>query len=165
MGQIDDAFLSRIQVALGYSNLSNDAQMSIWEGFFEKLEDERTDIIISQRAKTFVLTDEKFRKMGWNGREIRNGKQLVSAFSNSKAQLIIFTAALHTAIALATHDKNKRPQRGSRIEDSTNIEINEKHFEQLRERREVFIAYRNSIDRRTEEQRAAAAKDRARLND
>jgi len=74
-------------------------------------------------------------------------------------------AALHTAIALATHDKKKRTQRGSRIDDDADIEINEKHFEQLRERREVFIAYRNSIDRRTEEQRAAAAKDRARLND
>jgi len=84
MGQIDDAFLSRIQVALGYSKLSNDAQMSIWEGFFEKLEDERSDIVISQRAKTFVLTDEKFRKMGWNGREIRNGKQLGPAFRTSK---------------------------------------------------------------------------------
>lgn len=148
MGQIDDAFLSRIQVALGYSKLSTDAQMSIWEGFFEKLEDERRDLVISQRAKTFVLTDEKFRQMGWNGREIRN--------------------ALHTAIALATHEKNlkKRDNRrgaGTDIDDV--IEISEKHFEQLRERREVFIAYRDSIDRRTEEQRAAAAKDRARFQE
>jgi hypothetical protein len=39
MGQIDDAFPSRIQVALGYSKLRNDAQMSIWKGFFEQVED------------------------------------------------------------------------------------------------------------------------------
>lgn len=74
-------------------------------------------------------------------------------------------AALHTAIALATHDKKKSLLRGSNTEVSEVIEINEKHFEQLRERREVFIAYRNSIDKRTEEQRAAAAKDRARFNE
>jgi hypothetical protein len=93
MGQIDDAFLSRIQVALGYSKLSNDAQMSIWEGFFEKLEDERSDIVISQRAKTFVLTDEKFRKMGWNGREIRNGEQFVSVSRSSKSEINLCCSA------------------------------------------------------------------------
>jgi len=73
--------------------------------------------------------------------------------------------ALHTAIALATHDKKKRTARGASMDASTDIEITEKHFEQLRERREVFIVYRNSIDKRTEEQRAAAAKDRARSNE
>lgn len=85
MGQIDDAFLSRIQVALGYLKLSHDAQMSIWEGFFEKLEEERRDLVISQRAKTFVLTDEKFKQMGWNGREIRNGKLLCTTFGNLRS--------------------------------------------------------------------------------
>lgn len=81
-----------------------------------------------------------------------------------KLELIIIVA-LHTAIALATHDKKKRTLRGSATDESEVIEINEKHFEQLRERREAFITYRNSIDKRTEEQRAAAAKDRARFNE
>jgi uncharacterized protein (DUF2461 family) len=85
-------------------------------------------------------------------------------YHRCKLELIIIVA-LHTAIALATHDKKKRTPRGSATDESEVIEINEKHFEQLRERREVFITYRNSIDKRTEDQRAAAAKDRARFNE
>jgi hypothetical protein len=126
------------------------------------LEDEPRDLIIIQRVKTFVFTDEKFRKMSWNGPEIRNGKQLISVFRDSKAKLTIH-AALCIAIALATHDKKGIP-RGPYTEVNEVIETNEKYLRSL-ERREIFIAYRNSIDKRTEEQRAAAAKDRARFSE
>ncbi|KAI7383006.1 hypothetical protein KC336_g18476, partial [Hortaea werneckii] len=37
VGQIDDAFMSRVHMAIGYERLSPDFRRNIWEGFFRKL--------------------------------------------------------------------------------------------------------------------------------
>jgi hypothetical protein len=73
IGQIDDAFLSRTSVALTYDSLNPSVQLRIWEGFLAKLERERTDVIVTDRARTFLEEDEDMKSIQWNGREIRNG--------------------------------------------------------------------------------------------
>jgi hypothetical protein len=76
IGQIDDAFLSRISVALTYKTLDIGKQRRIWEGFLKKLAEERKDITLTDRARKFVEgldKDETTKDVPWNGREIRNG--------------------------------------------------------------------------------------------
>ncbi|KAH6691094.1 P-loop containing nucleoside triphosphate hydrolase protein, partial [Leptodontidium sp. MPI-SDFR-AT-0119] len=131
IGQIDDAFLSRVQVALGYEKLDDHAREQIWYGFFEKLKKDRKDIIVTERAKRFVANDLVLKAMKWNGREIRN--------------------ALQTAIALAHNDAEAARKAG---EEDLRVEVTADHLEQVVERRKVFIEYTNSIRRETEEQRA-----------
>jgi hypothetical protein len=65
--------MSRIQVAIGYETLSEDARRHIWNNFFEKLKKERRDISVTERAKICVRSDETLKEMELNGREIRNG--------------------------------------------------------------------------------------------
>lgn len=84
MGTFDDAFISRIHVVIYYEDLGEEQRKQIWKQFFDKLERERKDVIIVEsRAKHFVLNDSAMRKVPWNGREIRNGKNLV--FNGNKA--------------------------------------------------------------------------------
>jgi ATP-dependent Clp protease ATP-binding subunit ClpA len=77
VGTFDDAFVSRIHLAIYYEDLGEKERQQIWKQFFAKLEKERKDeIMVESRAKQYVLNDSEMRKIPWNGREIRNGKQL-----------------------------------------------------------------------------------------
>lgn len=73
VGQFDDAFVSRIHLIIHYAPLGEPERRKIWTQFFEKLEDERSDISITGRARTYVLDDPEIKDVEWNGREIRNG--------------------------------------------------------------------------------------------
>jgi hypothetical protein len=56
VGQIDDAFISRIHVAVGYRALSPDDRAKTWQGFFGKLAKERAGKIpIAPGARKWVL--------------------------------------------------------------------------------------------------------------
>lgn len=75
VGTFDDAFVSRIHLAIYYEDLGEAERKQIWKQFFEKLEKERkNDIVVESAAKYYVLDDSEMRKIAWNGREIRNGK-------------------------------------------------------------------------------------------
>ncbi|RMY51205.1 hypothetical protein D0865_06484 [Hortaea werneckii] len=66
VGQIDDAFVSRVHMAIGYERLSPEFRRNIWEGFFRKLERERAGkVLVGPSAKKFVLTIEEdhFRRV------------------------------------------------------------------------------------------------------
>ena len=76
VGKIDDAFMSRLHVAIGYKTLTATARKALWQGFFRKLEREKTDqIVITPSAKQYVLEDEEVERIDLNGREIRNALQ------------------------------------------------------------------------------------------
>ncbi|RDW61106.1 hypothetical protein BP6252_12489 [Coleophoma cylindrospora] len=139
IGQIDDAFLSRTSVALTYEPLNSSVQLRVWEGFLAKLERERSDIIVTDRARTFLEEDKDMNSIQWNGREIRN--------------------ALQTAIALAVHDAEEDFKRTGR--ETLKIEIDRDHFAKVLQRRKTFIDYRDSIKRQNEEQRALGEGSRA----
>jgi hypothetical protein len=77
IGHIDDAFLSRMSVALTYDTLDNTKQKLIWRGFLTKLRKERKEISLTGRAETYLENlhlNEDTKGIPWNGREIRNGK-------------------------------------------------------------------------------------------
>jgi ATP-dependent Clp protease ATP-binding subunit ClpA len=81
VGTFDEAFMSRIHVVIAYDDLGDKERKTIWKQFFDKLTKDRQDITITKRAKNYVLEDSDMVNVGWNGREIRNGKR----FSNPTA--------------------------------------------------------------------------------
>jgi hypothetical protein len=78
VGQFDEAFMSRIHVAVGYDPLDDKAREQIWETFFRKLRENHRDggpkIDYDYDAKQYVRKSEDVKNLQWNGREIRNGR-------------------------------------------------------------------------------------------
>lgn len=69
MGIFDEAFKSRIQLALHYDNLGPNKRLQIWKNFIKRLEDLEEENIdfLDLRDHLDQLAEEKM-----NGREIRN---------------------------------------------------------------------------------------------
>lgn len=77
VGQFDEAFMSRINLSLGYNPLDDEARKLIWDNLFQKLRDDYRkqigpEITVDFSAKQYVKT-ESVMQLQWNGREIRNG--------------------------------------------------------------------------------------------
>ena len=109
VGQIDDAFISRVHVAIGYNTLSPQDRSSIWGGFFRKLAKEQAGKIqISAAARKWVLEKAKSGQAQLNGRDIRN--------------------ALQTAITLAEAEAEEDPDFDP---DRMTIVVDQSHFERV----------------------------------
>ncbi|KAK7719111.1 hypothetical protein SLS57_005844 [Botryosphaeria dothidea] len=73
---IDEAFMSRVHVVIGFDKLDRERRRVIWQSFIEKLKREMEgQIRIDEEAERFVLDDEEMGNVDWNGREIRNAFQ------------------------------------------------------------------------------------------
>ena len=72
MGVLDEAFVSRIHVALEFKALSDANREQIWENNIKRLKG--TNVRITKDAQEY-LTSQDVMALKWNGREIRNGKQ------------------------------------------------------------------------------------------
>ncbi|KAH0541793.1 hypothetical protein FGG08_003748 [Glutinoglossum americanum] len=122
---------SLISVALTYEPLDAATQKYIWEGFLAKLGRERMDVIVTDRARDFLWTDDDMKIVSWNGRDIRNAK----------------------------HDAERDAKRyGKQV---TKIEVDKDHFVKVVMRRKAFTDYKNKIRGQTEEQRAFSEGSRA----
>ncbi|KAJ8133471.1 hypothetical protein O1611_g155 [Lasiodiplodia mahajangana] len=138
VGQIDDAFISRVHVAIGYPSLSPANRSEIWKGFFRKLNKERAGKIqISQGAKKWVLDRALTGSAQLNGRDIRN--------------------ALQTAITLAEAEYEEDPEFDP---ETTVIVVDQSHFERVLDITNKFQTYVESIRREDEKKRAAGRHDR-----
>ena len=138
VGQIDDAFISRVHLAIGYNTLSPQDRSSIWGGFFRKLAKEQAGKIqISAAARKWVLEKAKSGQAQLNGRDIRN--------------------ALQTAITLAEAEAEEDPDFDP---DRMTIVVDQSHFERVLEISNKFHNYVQSIRREDERKRAAARNDR-----
>ncbi|KAI7152871.1 hypothetical protein KC349_g8727 [Hortaea werneckii] len=145
VGQIDDAFVSRVHMAIGYERLSPDFRRNIWEGFFRKLERERAGkILVGPSAKKFVLHSDEVQKIELNGREIRN--------------------ALQTAITLAEFESIEAAgasgESGTTSASSQLVVVEEDHFRRVLKMSEKFHDYVTAIRREDEIQRAKVRGDR-----
>jgi hypothetical protein len=72
VGTFDDAFISRIHVALYYPPLVDRDRVSIWENNFRRLERDSA-IRVAESTRIYTRYDDGLRQIEWNGREIRNG--------------------------------------------------------------------------------------------
>lgn len=68
VGMFDEAFKSRIQVALHYENLNRSSRKKIWQNFIEMLEDDEEDVNFDEIK--LHLDDLAGKEL--NGRQIRN---------------------------------------------------------------------------------------------
>ncbi|GAM34113.1 hypothetical protein TCE0_015r01483 [Talaromyces pinophilus] len=137
VGQIDDAFISRVHVAIGYDKINADTRKKIWNGFFQKLARERAGKIqIAPDAKKWVLATTGESQAQLNGRDIRN--------------------ALQTAITLAEFESEEDPDFSSEMV----IVVTKDHFQRVLEMSNKFHDYVTSIRREDERKRAHARGDR-----
>ncbi|KAI0450704.1 P-loop containing nucleoside triphosphate hydrolase protein [Xylaria acuta] len=138
VGQIDDAFISRVHAAVGYRSFTPQDRVKVWEGFFHKLDKERAGKIqIARGAKKWVLDKAESGGAQLNGRDIRN--------------------ALQTAITLAEADYEEDPDFNP---EKTTIVVEQSHFERVLEISEKFHSYLKSIKKEDEKKRAASRYDR-----
>ena len=138
VGQIDDAFISRVHVALGYKALDGKEKVQIWNGFFQKLANERAGKLqVAPGAKKWVLEQAASNKAQLNGRDIRN--------------------ALQTAITLAEAEAEEDPDFDS---SKMTVVVDQSHFERVLNISNKFHDYVKSIRREDEKKRAAGRFDR-----
>lgn len=129
VGHIDEAFISRVHVIIGFEKLDPSKRKRIWANFLDKLNRERKGRIrVTPGGRSFAQGDE-MGAMEWNGREIRN--------------------ALQTAIALAEYDL-----RESGEGDDSEILVEAEHFRRVMEMSKSFRDYMDSIAGDTEGVRA-----------
>lgn len=135
VGQIDDAFISRVHVAIGYQALNNETRRKVWNGFFRKLVHEQAGKIqIASDAKKWVL--DNTGETNLNGREIRN--------------------ALQTAITLAEFEREEDPDNDTALVTV----VTKTHFQKVLEMCNRFRGYIASIRREDEKKRAQGRGDR-----
>jgi hypothetical protein len=94
VGTFDEAFLSRINLAIYYPDFQNEERQRIWHNYFDKLEREAGDrfhvpegtkeyvgpcawFLIAHKGLTglcrYATESDAVSDLKWNGREIRNG--------------------------------------------------------------------------------------------
>ena len=135
VGQIDDAFMSRVHVAISYQALDTETRKKVWNGFFRKLVRERAGKIqIAPDAKKWVLDTTGVTQL--NGRDIRN--------------------ALQTAITLAEFESEEDPD----YDPSLATIVTKTHFQKVLEMSNRFRNYVTSIRREDERKRAQGRGDR-----
>lgn len=143
VGQIDDAFISRIHVAIHYKDLAGEDLARIWKGFFAKLaKDKSVKIRIQPAAKNWVI--ECFAKgdfKHFNGRDIRN--------------------ALQTAITLAEFE-HEEDARGEDAQTDMPVTISKAHFERVFS---LINDFRNYVDRIRNKDQKGRAQERLDRND
>jgi SpoVK/Ycf46/Vps4 family AAA+-type ATPase len=74
VGTFDEAFLSRITLAIYYPDFQDEEREKIWHNYFDKLEREAGDrFYVPEGTKDYATESDAVRDLKWNGREIRNG--------------------------------------------------------------------------------------------
>ncbi|KAI1774260.1 hypothetical protein F4818DRAFT_452329 [Hypoxylon cercidicola] len=124
VGHFDEAFMSRIHIAIGYESLDEEARAKIWDNLFRKLKDDHKhggpEIRYEYDAKEYVKRSKEIKTLEWNGREIRN--------------------AFQSAVALAIYDSKVARDKGASEEDAI-PEVKEKHLKQIADMSTAFKSY------------------------
>jgi SpoVK/Ycf46/Vps4 family AAA+-type ATPase len=77
VGTFDDAFISRIHVSIHYPEFTEPDRMEVWQSFIKKLERDKGDkIFVADSVRKYISSAKELRAVKWNGREIRNGKDM-----------------------------------------------------------------------------------------
>ncbi|MCJ1247879.1 hypothetical protein MMC30_005094 [Trapelia coarctata] len=113
VGTFDEGFVSRIHVIIHYPEFNDAQRGQIWDIFFKKLERERENIRVTQRAVDYAKDSADMKGLSWNGREIRN--------------------AFNTAVALAEY-QNERDKHNR-------IVLHPHHLEQVVKMSRAFQKY------------------------
>lgn len=97
VGTFDEAFKSRIQVALHYKPLNRKSRLQIWRNFFDLMEEQNEEIDMDDFESR--LTELAAEEM--NGRQIRNCLQTAQQLSRFKGVPLNWSS-LSTALKTAS---------------------------------------------------------------
>ena len=139
VGTFDDAFTSRIHVVIHYPDFTNEQRGQIWEIFFNKLERDKENIKITQRAVDFAKESKEMQSLGWNGREIRNGRLCsTKIFLVSTSMLTIGArcTAFTTAVGLAEFENER--------DEKQRIVFHARHLQKVVKMSKAFKDYLSS---------------------
>lgn len=141
VGTFDDAFLSRIHVAVHYE-FEEKERTTVWKMFFEKLDELSDRIEVHESARGFVRHSEELKSLEWNGREIRN--------------------AIQTAVALAESEymREFEERKGKKDSKKKRAVLKRDHLEQVVSMSRNFRQYLYKVHGTEPEKRAAANKER-----
>jgi SpoVK/Ycf46/Vps4 family AAA+-type ATPase len=131
IGAFDDAFISRIHVALHYKRLSDDYRSKIWDKNFRRLMKEG-NIQVSPSTIIYAVNDPDVRAVEWNGREIRN--------------------AFQTAVALAQYEARKAGK--------TEVMLEVEHLRRVVKMSKLFKEYITSTHKNQDEAKRAIIDER-----
>jgi hypothetical protein len=131
VGSFDDAFISRIHVALHYKRLTDEYRAKIWEKNFNRVSKENL-ISVAPSAYFYVTTDPDLRAVEWNGREIRN--------------------AFQTAVALAQYQARK--------EEKEQVVLQADHLKRVVKMSKLFKDYIDSTHKNQDEAKRAIIEER-----
>ncbi|KAN0067862.1 P-loop containing nucleoside triphosphate hydrolase [Elaphomyces granulatus] len=85
VGRIDDAFVSRVHVIIGYEAPSGEDRQKIWNGSFRKLE-RASKIQVAPGAKKWVLEMAVKGTAQLNGRDIHNTLQTANTLAETECE-------------------------------------------------------------------------------
>lgn len=129
IGQIDEAFMSRVHAVIGFSPLDRTSRHLIWENLLKKLSEERDTVSITPGVVKYLESDE-ILELDWNGREIRN--------------------AFQTAVILAEHEGKK----SAYYKPGSPVSLEDRQFQIVRKMNQGFREYLTSIDGEDQTERA-----------
>ena len=81
---LDEAFTSRIHVALHYRKLQDSERREIWLNSFERLEPNR--VKVAKAVQRYACDSKDVLSLEWNGREIRNAFQTAISLAEFDAE-------------------------------------------------------------------------------
>jgi SpoVK/Ycf46/Vps4 family AAA+-type ATPase len=85
----DEAFLSRIHVALHFRDLSQESKIQIWKAFISKIGAGASDSITSEQICLLA-------KRNVNGRQIKNAARTAQSLAVGKGELVTFEHLIQT---------------------------------------------------------------------
>lgn len=170
VGQIDDSFLSRIHLSVGYPPLTDQYRQAIWNGFFRKLERDnqtRTEDHKARLAKTATEaelrdnTSSKPLESLVNVEISRYAKEYV--LHDDEVKSLHWNGrdirnAFQTAISLAGYSESQGTQAspgGIRT-----VHVSPEHFKSVAQMSKEFATYLDSVYLQEEAARAQSRKDR-----
>lgn len=146
VGAIDDAFRSRLHLILYYPQLTETQTLRIWQTNLQRLKDINAKRLDTNRSpidfnyrRIAKWAAKNWKKMSWNGRQIRN--------------------AFQTAVSLAEFEAKQESARhpGSQVHPSLDV----KHFKLLAKVSDQFSEYLHMTHGDDEDQRAVRDQVRA----
>ena len=134
VGHFDEAFKSRIHVALYYPPLDEKSAMQIWKMNLQQLIEQRHNFDadvkgITKYAKRHYRTLEKSKRATWNGRQIKNAFQTAIALAEFDAKTehnskpILSTKHFEVVARAMIHgtDADRAKREGMRFDDPRDV--------------------------------------------
>jgi hypothetical protein len=96
-----------------YPDFSEKDRERIWQKFFAKLSKDRTNIRVDDGARSYAMKSEEVKKLGWNGREIRNAFSTAVALAEDENQrdaddrIMLYEHHLRPVVKMSAQFKKK----------------------------------------------------------